>query len=134
MAPMPVPPVDGGDDPVSGLQQGLRLSDAEEIAAHRLNGVAEGSLREALAIVAADDTGNPRPQLADRIEAVGESFAAGPLVRRIDVRFAEAGRTQIRDPYYAFSPMPMPPVLDVGIELVTPVDSVAPPSFAAPEI
>ena len=39
MAPMPVPPADGGDDdPVSGLQQGLRLSDVEGIAARRLDG------------------------------------------------------------------------------------------------
>ena len=92
MAPMLVSPDPGGDDHVSGLQQGLRLSDAEEIAAERLDGAAEGSLKEALAIAPAEDASNAaRPQLADPVGAVDESFAAGPLVRLIDAQFAEAG-------------------------------------------
>src|SRR2546421_103846 len=66
MAPMPVPPADGGDDdPVSGLQQGLRLSDVEVIAARRLDGAAEGSLGEALAIAAAANAGDAAPQMED---------------------------------------------------------------------
>ena len=134
MAPMPVPPDPGGDDDVPELQQSLRLSDAEGIAAQRLDGAAEGSLKEALAIAPAGDAGNAGPQLADRIAEVGESFAAGPLVRLIDARFAEAGRTQIREPHDAFSPMPRPPVLDLGVVIVMPAHSAPPPTFAAAEI
>jgi hypothetical protein len=134
MAPMPVPPTDGGDDPVSRLQQGLRLSDAEEIAARRLDGAAEGSLRAALEIAAAANAGGAGPQPIDAVGAVGESFAFDPLVGLIDPRFAEIGRTRAPKPLDAFSPMPMPPMLDVGIAVVTPADSLAPPTFAAPEI
>lgn len=134
MAPMPVPvpPNPGGDDHVLELQQGLRLSDAEGIAAERLDGAAEGSLKEALAIARTQDEEIVRLQLADVAE-VGESFAAGPLVRLIDASFAEGGRTQVREPHYAFSPMPRPPVLDVGIALVTLADG-APRRLAAPMI
>ena len=134
MAPMPVPPADGGDDDsVSGLQQGLRLSDVEGIAARRLDG-AEGSLGEALAIAAPANAGDAAPQATDAVGAVGESFASEPLVPLIDARSAEIGRTLARKPLDAFSPMPMPPVLDVGVAVVTPADSVAPPAVAAPEI
>jgi len=133
MAPMPVPPADGGDDdPVSGLQQGLRLSDVEGIAARRLDG-AEGSLGEALAIAATANAGDAAPQATDAVGAVGENFASEPLVPLIDARSAEIGRTLARKPLDAFSPMPMPPVLDVGVAVVTPADSVAPPAVAAPE-
>ena len=135
MAPMPVPPADGGDDDsVSGLQQGLRLSDVEGIAARRLDGTAEGSLGEALAIAAAANAGDAAPQATDAVGAVGESFASEPLVPLIDARSAEIGRTLARKPLDAFSPMPMPPVLAVGVAVVTPADSVAPPAVAAPEI
>jgi len=135
MAPMPVPPADGGDDDsVSGLQQGLRLSDVEGIAARRLDGTAEGSLGEALAIAAPANAGDAAPQATDAVGAVGESFASEPLVPLINARFAEIGRTPARKPLDAFSPMPMPPVLDVGVAVVTPADSVAPPAVAAPEI
>jgi hypothetical protein len=135
MAPMPVPPADGGDDdPVSGLQQGLRLSDVEGIAARRLDGAAEGSLGEALAIAATANAGDAAPQPTDAVGAVGESSASAPLVPLIDVRSAEIGRTLARKPLDAFSPMPMPPLLDVRVAVVTPADSVAPPTFAAPEI
>lgn len=134
MGPTRVLPEPGGDEHVSELQQGLRLSDAEGIAARRLDGAAEGSLKQALAIARAEGAGNAGPQLADRIGAVGESFAAGPLVRLIDARFAEMGRTRIHEPPVAFSPMPRPPVLDVGIALVTLAHSIAPPSLAAPPI
>lgn len=135
MAPMPVPPTNGGDDdPASRTQQGLRLSDAEGIAARRLDGAAEGSLREALAIAAAANTGDAAPQSTNAVGAAGESFASRPLVRLIDARSAEIGRTQAPKPLDAFSPMPMPPVLDVGIAVVTSADSVAPPTCAAPEI
>jgi hypothetical protein len=135
MAPMPVPPADGvDDDPVSGLQQGLRLSDAEEIAARRLDVAAEGSLREALAIAAAANAGDAAPQPTNAVGPVGESFASRPLVRLIDVRSAEIGPTQASKSLDPFSPMPMPPMLDLGIAVVTPVDSVAPPAFATPGI
>ena len=106
----------------------MRLSDAEEIAAERLDGAAEGSLKEALATAAAEEAGDTGSQLADRIGAVGESFAAGPLVRLIEARFGEVGRTQISEPPYAFSPMPRPPALDLGIVLVALRDSAPAPA------
>ena len=132
LMPVSVPSDPGGDDHVLDLQQGLRLSDAEGIAAERLDGAAEGSLKEALAIARTQDEEIVRLQLAD-IAEVGESFAAGPLVPLIDARFTEGGRTQVLEPHYAFSPMPRPPVLDVGIALVT-LAHVAPRRLAAPEI
>jgi hypothetical protein len=177
---MLVSPDPGGDDHVSGLQQGLRLSDAEGIAAERLDGAAEGSLKEALAIAPAEDASNAAPlpsdpvgavdekftagplirldgaaegslkealaiapaedasntapQPADPVGAVDERLTAGPLVRLIDAQFAEAGRTHIHAPTFAFSLMPRPPVLDLGIALAAPADSAPPPALAAPEI
>ena len=89
MAPMPVPPESGGDDDVRARPQGLRLSDAEGIAAERLDGAAEGSLQEALAVAEADKAGDAAPHPADGIGAVGEGYASGPLVRLIDERSAE---------------------------------------------
>src|ERR1700674_5239764 len=117
MAPMPVPPDDGGDDNDSGLQQGLRLSDAEEIAASRLDGAAEGSLREAWAIASEETTGDAGSQHTDASEPTGESFAAGPLIPLIDARSTEIGRTRAPKALDTFSPMPMPPLLDVRIAL-----------------
>ena len=127
MVPSPVPPTEGGDDdPVPGLSRDLRLSDAEEIAARRLEGAAQGSLKEALAVASganADEAGLPR---AEAIGAAGESFASGPLVRLIEARTAEIGRTQPPKPPDAFSAMPMPPTIDVGISVATSVGDVAP--------
>jgi hypothetical protein len=77
MAPMPVPPESGGDDDVRARPQGLRLSDAEGIAADRLDGAAEGSLQEALAVAEADKAGYAAPHPADGIGAVGEGYARG---------------------------------------------------------
>jgi hypothetical protein len=126
MAPMPVPPHDGGDDRISGRPQGLRLSDAEEIAARRLDGAAEGSLREALAVASARSTGDAGSLPTDAVGQTGESLAFGPLVRLISERSAEIGRAQAPKPLDTLSHMPMPPALDVHIPLVTP----APPAFA----
>jgi hypothetical protein len=135
MVPMPVTPGDGGDDPVPGLPQGLRLSDAEEIAARRFDDVEEGSLGEALAVTSTADATDAGSQHTEALGVVGEGFASGSLIRLIDARLAEADRTPIGEPHFVFSPMARPPVLDVGIALVTPVaDSVAPPVFAAPEV
>jgi hypothetical protein len=133
MAPIPVPPGSGGNDRVSGLQQGLRLSDAEGIAAERLDGAAEGSLQEALAIASLDDSRDVQPHTAVDVGAVGERFTAGPLIRLIDARFAEAGRTQVREPD-AFSPMPMPPALDIGIALAAPTHSAPSQATDASEV
>jgi hypothetical protein len=129
MAPMPLPPDSGGNDRVSGLQQGLRLSDAEGIAAERLDGATEGSLQEALAIASAEDVGDAQAHPAVDVRAAGKHFTAGPLVRLIDARFAEGGRTQLREPD-AFSPMPMPPLLDIGIALAAPIKHSSPPRAA----
>lgn len=133
MAPMPVPPESGGDDDVRARPQGLRLSDAEGIAADRLDGAAEGSLQEALAVAEADKAGYAAPHPADGIGAVGEGYASGPLVRLIDERSADGSRPRTRKPLDAFSPMPAPPVLDVGIALATPARSARPQPLFAPE-
>ncbi len=134
MAPMPVPPESGGDDDVRARPQGLRLSDAEGIAADRLDGAAEGSLQEALAVAEADEAGYTAPHPADGIGAVGEGYASGPLVRLIDERSADGGRPRTRKPLDAFSPMPAPPALDVGIALATPARSAPPQPLFGPEI
>src|ERR1700674_4969709 len=102
MAPMPVPPDDGGEDHVSGLQQGLRLSDAEEIAASRLDGAAEGSLREALAIASTERAGDAASQRGDAIGLAGEGFASEPLIRLIDAQSAEISRTRAPRPFDTF--------------------------------
>jgi hypothetical protein len=73
-------------------------------------------------------------QHTDASEPTGESFAAGPLIPLIDARSNEIRRARAPKPLDTFSPMPMPPLLDVRIALVTHVDSVAPPTFIVPEI
>src|SRR6202521_6285183 len=103
MAPMPVPPDDGGEDHVSGLQQGLRLSDAEEIAASRLDGAAEGSLREALAVASAERAGDAASQRGDAIGLAGESIASGPLIRLLDWLHAAVGENPAPTAVRAFS-------------------------------
>ena len=70
MSQAPLPPIRGEDvhDPVQ--PKGLRLSDAESIAADLLDSADDGSLRGALADVVADEDAGPAgPRLADRIEA-----------------------------------------------------------------
>jgi hypothetical protein len=74
-----------------------------------------------------------RPHPAVDVGAAGERFTAGPLIRLIDARFAEAGRTQVREPD-AFSPMPMPPLLDIGIALAAPTHSAPSPATDASEV
>jgi hypothetical protein len=54
VAAAPPPPSDSAGNLASELPTSLRLSDAEQIAATRLDGAAEGSLKEALAIAPVD--------------------------------------------------------------------------------
>jgi len=87
-ASTPAPPNDG----VNGhsLSPRTRLSDAEDVALERLDGAAEGSLQEALAIAPAN---GPRaaPSLVDRIELAGNDLAAEPAPPPPDAKPAEAG-------------------------------------------
>ena len=134
MVPMPVPPSSGGDD--SGgdddaVSLGLRLSDAEGIAAERLERPAAGSLKEALAIASGNDVSLAELQPAIGVGIGGENFASGPLVRLVEARSADIGRSHARKPLDAFSPMPMPPALEIGIVLAKPVHSVLPPASIA---
>ena len=55
---------------------GVRLGDAERIASERLDGAADGSLKEALAIVPPSEPSSDGLPLVDRIEAVAASRAA----------------------------------------------------------
>jgi hypothetical protein len=82
-----------------------------------------------LAIASLDDARDVQSHPAADVRTVGEHFTAGPLIRLIDARFTEAGRTQMREPD-AFSPMPMPPALDVGIALTAPTHSAPSPVAA----
>lgn len=82
---------EGGEVYGPVVPKGLRLGDAERIASQRLDGAAEGSLKEALAIAPVDATaaaGGTR--LTDRVEAVQQSFDFEPLAP-----FAETSAPEI---------------------------------------
>src|SRR5204863_4909757 len=76
--------------------------------------------------------GHDRPDLDQCTESVGASFAVSPLVRLIEARLGEAGRTQISGKY-AFSAMLRPPAFDVGIALVKPAECTPLLRLVAPE-
>jgi hypothetical protein len=86
------PDDDEGD--LAGLPQGLRLSDAEDIAAQRLDGATEGSLKEALAIATPPlDAASASPP----VEIVGQPIpedaateSTGPLADLAAVRTDES--------------------------------------------
>jgi len=74
---------EGGEEFVGPtLPKGLRLSDAESIATERLDGAAEGSLKEALATTPVEPPPAAGARLVDRVEAVRvhESFAVPPQI------------------------------------------------------
>lgn len=60
---------DSAGDLASELPTGIRLSDAEQIAAMRLDGAAEGSLKEALAIAPVDGAAEEASRLAAEFDA-----------------------------------------------------------------
>ncbi|KAB2912087.1 MAG: hypothetical protein F9K29_20470 [Hyphomicrobiaceae bacterium] len=68
------PPDAGMNAPGPPQPRGLRLGDAETIAADRLDDAADGSLKEALADVSVTDPDQGVARLSDRIDAVRESF------------------------------------------------------------
>ena len=87
-APTPLPPNGVDTNHVLELPASLRLSDAERIASERLDGAAEGSLKEALAILPPNAPSSAALPLADRLEAVGESQAAAPPAVSFDAKLA----------------------------------------------
>jgi hypothetical protein len=77
------------------LPASLRLSDAERIASERLDGAADGSLKEALAVVPPNAPSSAALPLADRLEAVGDGQAAEPWAPYLDAHpTAEASDQQ----------------------------------------
>jgi hypothetical protein len=65
---------------------GVRLGDAERIASERLDGAADGSLKEALAIVPPSEPSSAGLPLTDRIEAVAASRAEEPEAPSFDMK------------------------------------------------
>lgn len=67
-----------GDQPFGApMPRAFRLSDAERIAAQRLDGAAEGSLKEALATVVVDLDSEPA-SLAERLQKIAAASDASP--------------------------------------------------------
>jgi hypothetical protein len=75
MAPMLESSGHTGDDAHPEPHRGLRPSDAEVIAADRVEGAAEGALEEAFATAASDVPLPAEAQLGDPIDAVGTNVA-----------------------------------------------------------
>jgi hypothetical protein len=124
-----MPPDDGGNDPASEPPKGLRLSDAERIAAERLDGAAEGLLEEALAIAPVGDASNAGPPPADAADVVGDSLPAEPPAHSADIApSAEASGGQ---PVHSDAPdqPPLAPVVESAP--AAPADGVAASSMAA---
>ena len=117
MVPNPVP---GGEEPTSALPQGtppvIDLADAD--AARGREGGGNGSLKAALSIATDDGLAAVEPaQLAIGVEAAGQDLASEPMVRLVETRPEEGSEAQSDRLLDAFSPMPRPPVLDLGIEV-----------------
>jgi len=123
MVPNPVP---GGEEPTSALLEGMPPTidlPAAEVAKAREN-CGNGSLSEAssAATHARARAGEPA-RLALGIGAGGPGLTSQPMVRLIATHRAEVSEAQADRPLDAFSPMPRPPVLDLGIEVARSVGS-----------
>jgi hypothetical protein len=117
MVPNPEP---GGEEPISALPQGapqaIDLADAE-IARGR-EGYGNGSLKGALSGATDDGLGAVElAQSAVGVGAAGQDLASEPMVRLVETRPVEGSKAQADRLLDAFSPMPRPPVLDLGIEV-----------------
>ena len=124
----PAPPIDG----VNGhaLSTSVRLSDAEHVASERLDGAAEGSLQEALAIAPADAPPRAAASLVDRIELVGDDLAAEPAPPPPDAKPAEASDQASEA---APAPEPAPAAPAEGSGAIDAVESLAAPGPAVDE-
>ena len=124
----PAPPNDG----VNGhaLSTSVRLSDAEQVAAERLDGAAEGSLQEALAIAPADASARAAASLVDRIELVGDGLAPEPASPPLDAKPAEASHQASEA---APAPEPAAAAPAEGSGAIDAVESVATPGPAVVE-
>jgi hypothetical protein len=119
-APVPANGEDGND----ALSTSVRLADAERIASERLDGAAEGSLKEALAIVPP-----PRPaasSLVERIELVDESLAAEPVAPAFEPPTDIQPSDQA--PAVADEPEPSPAISTEGSDPIVASQSIAAPS------
>ena len=74
MSYAPFPSNDGSDQQDPARVTGLRLRDAQQIAADRLDGGGDGSLKDALADVIAN--GTPRDDIKRLIDRIGAAQAA----------------------------------------------------------
>jgi hypothetical protein len=126
-----VPPISGGEEDVSRLPTSLRLSDAEGIAAQRLDEADAGSLQKALANVAAASAVDDRaPASTEAGEGVVDQCdSPQPLVRLIEARMSHAGGAPADIKFSAYGAMPRLPPLELGIVLATPVE---PPHVLGP--
>jgi len=77
MAPTHLQPDEAGTADTSGMRKGLRLGDAERIAAERLDGAAEGSLKEALAVTPPGETDPPAPAVDREPADATDQMAVG---------------------------------------------------------
>ena len=77
MAYPPFPPDDGGEPSDATRGASVRLSDAAQIAADRLDLIGDGSLKDALAGVVANGTQDEIERLTNRIGAAQAAYA-GP--------------------------------------------------------
>jgi hypothetical protein len=121
-ASTPAPPNDG----VNGhsLSPRTRLSDAEDVALERLDGAAEGSLQEALAIAPANASPRAASSLVDRIELAGDDLAPEPAPPPLDAKPAEASHQASEA---APAPEPSPAAPAEGSGAINAVESVAAP-------
>jgi len=71
-------PDEGDEIHGPGLPKPIRLSEVAQIAAERLDGVADGSLKEALALRPADPPITPEPEVTDRVETGSSGSSADP--------------------------------------------------------
>ncbi len=71
-------PDEGDEIHGPGLPKPIRLSEVIQIAAERLDGVADGSLKEALALRPADPPITPEPEPTGRVEAGSSGSSADP--------------------------------------------------------
>jgi hypothetical protein len=120
-------PVPGGEDPTLQLPLGVPPDEPQKVAPGGLDSGGDDALEEASPSTVAPVDIEPS-QLAKDNGAGGDTFAAAPMVPRIEA--LEGSRSEADKPPEALSAMPKAPVLDLGIEFAI---RVAPSDVAADE-